>query len=99
MGYSFAAGTTDGPGAFDFTQGTTTDNPLWNAVRDFLAAPTQDDINCQHPKPILLSTGRVNKKKLNFFSLFSLICFSFNSGFIPVRMATENSSYTTFTNR
>ena len=22
MGYSFAAGTTDGPGAFDFTQGT-----------------------------------------------------------------------------
>lgn len=60
MGYSFAAGTTDGPGAFDFTQGTTTDNPLWNAVRDFLAAPTQDDINCQHPKPILLSTGRVN---------------------------------------
>lgn len=59
MGYSFAAGTTDGPGAFDFTQGTTTDNPLWNAVRDFLAAPTQDDIQCQHPKPILLSTGRV----------------------------------------
>lgn len=59
MGYSFAAGTTDGPGAFDFTQGTTTDNPLWNAVRDFLAAPTQDDIKCQHPKPILLSTGRV----------------------------------------
>lgn len=60
MGYSFAAGTTDGPGAFDFTQGTTTDNPLWNAVRDFLAAPTQDDIQCQYPKPILLSTGRVS---------------------------------------
>lgn len=59
MGYSFAAGTTDGPGAFDFTQGTTTDNPLWNAVRDFLAAPTQDDIQCHHPKPILLTTGRV----------------------------------------
>lgn len=60
MGYSFAAGTTDGPGAFDFTQGTTTDNPLWNAVRDFLAAPTQDDIKCQFPKPILLSTGRAS---------------------------------------
>jgi len=24
MGYSFAAGTIDGPGAFDFTQGTST---------------------------------------------------------------------------
>lgn len=59
MGYSFAAGTTDGPGAFDFTQGTITDNPLWNLVRDFLAKPTSDDIRCQAPKPILLATGRV----------------------------------------
>nr|XP_032515548.1 neutral ceramidase isoform X1 [Danaus plexippus plexippus] len=58
MGYSFAAGTTDGPGAFDFTQGTTTTNPLWNAVRDLLAAPTKEDVACQHPKPILLATGR-----------------------------------------
>lgn len=58
MGYSFAAGTTDGPGAFDFTQGTTSDNPLWNVVRDFLSTPTKDDIRCQAPKPILLATGR-----------------------------------------
>lgn len=58
MGYSFAAGTTDGPGAFDFTQATTSDNPLWNIVRDFLGAPTPEDIHCQAPKPILLSTGR-----------------------------------------
>ncbi|XP_075974558.1 neutral ceramidase [Anticarsia gemmatalis] len=58
MGYSFAAGTTDGPGAFDFKQGTTTSNPLWNAVRDFIAEPTQDDVDCQAPKPILLATGR-----------------------------------------
>lgn len=43
----------------DFTQGTTTDNPLWNAVRNFLAHPTEDDILCQSPKPILLATGRV----------------------------------------
>lgn len=57
MGYSFAAGTTDGPGAFDFTQGTTTDNPLWNVVRDFLSAPSRADIACQAPKPILLATG------------------------------------------
>ncbi|CAK1600599.1 unnamed protein product [Parnassius mnemosyne] len=58
MGYSFAAGTTDGPGAFDFTQGTTTSNPLWNAVRDFIAEPTKEDIECHAPKPILLATGR-----------------------------------------
>lgn len=58
MGYSFAAGTTDGPGAFDFQQGTVTDNVLWNAVRDFIAEPTQDDKECQAPKPILLATGR-----------------------------------------
>ncbi|XP_018311164.1 neutral ceramidase isoform X2 [Mycetomoellerius zeteki] len=59
MGYSFAAGTTDGPGSFAFEQGTTTSNPLWNAVRNFLAAPTEDDIRCQSPKPILLATGRM----------------------------------------
>ncbi|CAH0714659.1 unnamed protein product, partial [Brenthis ino] len=58
MGYSFAAGTTDGPGAFDFAQGTTTTNPLWDAVRDLLAEPTPEDVRCQRPKPILLATGR-----------------------------------------
>lgn len=58
MGYSFAAGTTDGPGAFQFQQGTTSDNPLWNAIRDFIAEPTQEDKQCQFPKPILLASGR-----------------------------------------
>lgn len=58
MGYSFAAGTTDGPGVFNFTQGTTTSNPLWDAVRDFIAEPTEEDKHCQYPKPILLATGR-----------------------------------------
>ncbi|XP_012227220.1 neutral ceramidase [Linepithema humile] len=59
MGYSFAAGTTDGPGSFAFEQGTTTPNPFWNAVRNFLAAPTKDDIRCHGAKPILLATGRM----------------------------------------
>ncbi|XP_014616337.1 PREDICTED: neutral ceramidase [Polistes canadensis] len=59
MGYSFAAGTTDGPGSFSFEQGTTTSNPFWNAVRNFLAAPTDEDIRCHSPKPILLATGRM----------------------------------------
>lgn len=61
MGYSFAAGTTDGPGSFAFEQGTITPNPFWNMVRNFIAAPTDDDIHCHGMKPILLATGRVNK--------------------------------------
>jgi len=61
MGYSFAAGTTDGPGMFNFTQGMTTGNPFWNKVRDFLSKPTPEEIKCQHPKPILLNTGDVEK--------------------------------------
>ncbi|XP_032681175.1 neutral ceramidase [Odontomachus brunneus] len=59
MGYSFAAGTTDGPGSFAFEQGTTTSNPLWNAVRNLVAKPTAEDIRCQGAKPILLATGRI----------------------------------------
>lgn len=58
MGYSFAAGTTDGPGAMDFAQGTTSDNPFWNAVRDFMAEPSPQDIACHGKKPILVATGR-----------------------------------------
>jgi neutral ceramidase len=55
--YSFAAGTTDGPGMFNFAQGTTTGNPFWDKVRDFLSEPTQEEVDCQAPKPILLNTG------------------------------------------
>ena len=55
--YSFAAGTTDGPGMFNFAQGTTTSNPFWDRVRDFLSEPTQAEMDCQAPKPILLNTG------------------------------------------
>lgn len=60
MGYSFAAGTTDGPGAFDFAQGTISDNPFWNTVRDFIAEPSAQDIACHGQKPILIATGRAN---------------------------------------
>lgn len=61
MGYSFAAGTTDGPGMFNFAQGTTTSNPFWDKVRDFLSEPTQEEMDCQAPKPILLNTGDIAK--------------------------------------
>ncbi|RZC32111.1 neutral ceramidase [Asbolus verrucosus] len=60
MGYSFAAGTTDGPGEFDFAQGTRSTNTYWNTIRDFIFKPTAEDIACQYPKPILINTGRVD---------------------------------------
>lgn len=60
MGYSFAAGTTDGPGAFDFTQGSTSTNPLWNFVRNLISKPSKELVDCQHPKPILLPTGEIS---------------------------------------
>lgn len=60
MGYSFAAGTTDGPGAFSFQQGTVTGNQLWNLIRNFLAKPSEEDVECHKPKPILLATGHVS---------------------------------------
>jgi neutral ceramidase len=59
MGYSFAAGTTDGPGAFTFHQGMKTENPLWNAVRNFLAVPSERNLACHGAKPVLLPTGEV----------------------------------------
>ncbi|PNH71069.1 hypothetical protein VD0001_g6472 [Verticillium dahliae] len=61
LGYSFAAGTTDGPGAFDFTQGDSTgENPLWRVVGGILRAPSAEQQACQEPKPILLDVGGVN---------------------------------------
>jgi neutral ceramidase len=60
MGYSFAAGTTDGPGSFSFHQGMKTENPLWNAVRNFLAPPSETNVACHGAKPILLPTGEVS---------------------------------------
>eukprot|EP00252_Welwitschia_mirabilis_P012406 TRINITY_DN2744_c0_g1_i1.p1 TRINITY_DN2744_c0_g1~~TRINITY_DN2744_c0_g1_i1.p1 ORF type:complete len:766 (-),score=116.78 TRINITY_DN2744_c0_g1_i1:252-2549(-) len=59
MGFAFAAGTTDGPGAFDFTQGDNTGNAFWKIVRDFLKKPGKEQVNCQKPKPILLDTGEM----------------------------------------
>ncbi|XP_019620213.1 PREDICTED: neutral ceramidase-like isoform X2 [Branchiostoma belcheri] len=59
MGYSFAAGTTDGPGAFDFTQGDTEGNPFWNFVRNIIKQPSAEEVACQAPKPILLPTGEM----------------------------------------
>jgi len=68
LGYGFAGGTTDGPGAFDFSQGTNdTDdspslkNPLWKLARDFIHDPTDEQVACQKPKPILLDVGEADR--------------------------------------
>jgi len=59
LGDSFAGGTTDGPGDFNFEQGTnnTHTNEYWNYIGSFISDPTPKQIECQHPKPILLNTG------------------------------------------
>ncbi|XP_020265586.1 neutral ceramidase-like isoform X2 [Asparagus officinalis] len=59
MGFAFAAGTTDGPGAFDFKQGDDKGNPFWRLVRNVLRTPSKEQVACQQPKPILLDTGEM----------------------------------------
>lgn len=60
MGFSFAAGTSDGPGAFDFKQGQPGDphaNPLWKTVRNSVHTPNDTQKACHGEKPILLDVG------------------------------------------
>lgn len=63
LGYSFAAGTTDGPGAFDFKQnnpGAPNANPFWTVVRSGLKEPSEEQKACHAPKPILLDVGEIS---------------------------------------
>ncbi|EPY83448.1 neutral ceramidase isoform a [Camelus ferus] len=58
LGYSFAAGTIDGVGSLNFTQGTTVGDPFWDIIRDqILGKPSEELKECHKPKPILLPTG------------------------------------------
>lgn len=61
LGQSFAAGTTDWPGAFDFVQGDSgePDNPFWDAVAYLLKDPGPEQVACQYPKPVLLDVGEI----------------------------------------
>ncbi|XP_063163499.1 putative neutral ceramidase C [Candoia aspera] len=62
LGYSFAAGTIDGPGMFNFTQGTLEGHPFWDAVRDaLLVQPSDELVECHKPKPVLIPTGELTK--------------------------------------
>lgn len=62
LGYSFAAGTSDWPGAFDFTQGDSgaPNNPMWNAVAGLLRTPSAQQRACHGAKPILLDVGEMS---------------------------------------
>uniref|UniRef100_A0A6I8NGF0 Neutral ceramidase n=1 Tax=Ornithorhynchus anatinus TaxID=9258 RepID=A0A6I8NGF0_ORNAN len=62
LGYSFAAGTMDGVGGLNFTQGATEGDPFWDTIRDqLLGEPSSETKECHKPKPILLSTGEMTK--------------------------------------
>lgn len=64
LGYSFAAGTSDGPGVFDFTQhdgDSSNTSPVWKIVSNFLKEPSDEQRACQGKKPILLDVGEVHK--------------------------------------
>ncbi|KAF4595605.1 neutral ceramidase precursor [Ophiocordyceps camponoti-floridani] len=62
LGYSFAAGTTDWPGAFDFRQGESGKwhaNPLWRYVVGLIREPSESQKRCHGAKPILLDVGEM----------------------------------------
>jgi len=60
MGDAFAAGTTDGPGMFDFTQSANSSNPFWHFAVSFIHKSTKEEKACQEPKGILLPTGDIH---------------------------------------
>ncbi|EHA8586978.1 putative Neutral ceramidase 3 [Cocos nucifera] len=59
LGPGFAAGTTDGPGLIGFQQGDTEISEKWKRVRDSLKVPSQQQVECQKPKAVLLSSGEM----------------------------------------
>ncbi|KAK4669319.1 uncharacterized protein QC763_201900 [Podospora pseudopauciseta] len=67
LGYSFAAGTSDGPGAFDFTQhdgNENTTSPVWKVVSRFLKDANEEQRACHGAKPILLDVGEMERPYL-----------------------------------
>ncbi|XP_071808796.1 putative neutral ceramidase C [Asterias amurensis] len=57
LGYSFAAGTTDGPGIAGFTQGMTEGTSFFDALIRSLFNDFEETQKCQEPKPVLLPAG------------------------------------------
>ncbi|OAA55426.1 neutral ceramidase precursor [Cordyceps fumosorosea ARSEF 2679] len=64
LGYSFGGGTSDEPGHFDLIQhgsNMTNSSPIWRVLRWLLKPPSQEQIDCQYPKPIVLDVGEVGR--------------------------------------
>uniref|UniRef100_A0A8C0EB53 Neutral ceramidase n=1 Tax=Bubo bubo TaxID=30461 RepID=A0A8C0EB53_BUBBB len=62
LGHSFAAGTIDGVGGLNFTQGSVEGDPFWDEIRDLLLGePSNETKDCHKPKPILFSTGEMTR--------------------------------------
>ncbi|OAA77231.1 neutral ceramidase precursor [Akanthomyces lecanii RCEF 1005] len=64
LGYSFGGGTSDEPGHFDLIQhgsNMTNSSPVWRVVRWLLKPPSQEQMDCQYPKPIILDVGEVGR--------------------------------------
>lgn len=63
LGYGFGAGTWDEPGAFDIVQHYTNASNarfIWKFITWLLKPPTKAQLECQHPKSIVLDVGEVN---------------------------------------
>lgn len=91
LGYSFAGGTTDGPGDFPFQQGTNRSTPLWDMLGGFLSRPSSEQIACHAPKPILLNSGQTHLPYPWEASVVPISIFRIGSFFIlnvPAEMTT-----------
>lgn len=63
FGFSFGAGTSDGPGLGDFQQSATNaqpQNPFWKLVSLILKNPSDEQKKCQGVKPILADVGEMD---------------------------------------
>ncbi|KAJ6216343.1 hypothetical protein RDWZM_007500 [Blomia tropicalis] len=61
LGYSFAAGTSDGEGAQFFQQGTKLgdESKFFDFIRNIITKPSEEILECQKPKAVLLPVGEM----------------------------------------
>lgn len=64
LGYAFGAGTWDEPGSYDLVQHLSSKSNssfVWKFITWLLKPPGRAQIDCQHPKSILLDVGEVSR--------------------------------------
>ncbi|XP_044470788.1 neutral ceramidase 3-like [Mangifera indica] len=91
-GFTFAARTTDGPGEFGFKQRDDQGSPFWRLVRNVFKKPNKEQVDCQHPKPILLDTGEM--KQPNVWAGHSLV-----NNLVSITLSFQKSIVTVFINQ